>query len=306
MWVELSLEVDPRDAELVAEVLRQRCPSVAVEYRGPFPHCQPWPAPAEASPSLVAGSALVRLYLPEAEADPRLRRSLRLALRFVPVSRPVRWRRARRLRDEDWQRVWQRRLRARRIGRLLVRPSWDAKAARAGEVTIDIEPGMAFGTGEHPTTALCLRALERAVRGGESVLDLGTGSGILAIAAAKLGAAHVLALDVDPQAVRAARENARRNGVEAVVDARVGTLTPEVAEGGRFHLVCANIDGLTLERLAPLLAQSLAPGGRLVLSGFLLESAPALARTFESLGLGVLDIPQEAPWAALVLERGHA
>ncbi len=306
MWVELSLEVDPRDVELVADIVRQRCPNVAVEYRGPFALPEPWPAPVEASPALRATSALVRIYLPADEADARLRRSLRLALRFAPLARPARWRRARRLRDEDWQRAWQRRLRARRIGRLLVRPSWDTATAKAGEVAIEIEPGMAFGTGEHPTTALCLRALAELVRGGESVLDLGTGSGILAIAAAKLGAARVLALDIDPQAVRAARENARRNGVEGVIDVHQGTLTPGMTARARYDLICANIDGLTLERLAPLLARALGPGGRLVLSGFLSESARALAEAFSALGLRPLAELHEAPWAALVLEKADA
>ncbi len=303
MWVELTLEVASQDAELVADVLRQRCPGVAVEFRGPFPQPESWPAPAEVSPATATDTALVRIYLPAEEADRELARSLRLALRFVPLSRPARWRGRRRLRDEDWQRAWQRRLRARRIGRLLVRPSWDARPARAGEAVIEIDPGLAFGSGEHPTTALCLEALSRLVRGGERALDVGTGSGILAIAAAKLGAARVLALDVDPQAVRAARENVRRNGVEAVVEVREGTLTPALAEGEPFDLACANIDGLTLERMAPLLARALAPGGRLVLSGFLTETAPALAEAFAAHGLRVLASPSRPPWAALVLAR---
>jgi len=302
MWLQLSLEVTPQDAELVAEVLRQRCPAVAVEYLGPFGRGEPWPGPAEAPLAPQAARALVRLYLPEDGATPALRRSLRLALRFLPLSGPLRWRRPRRLRDEDWQRAWQRHLRARRIGRLLLRPPWDGTRARASDLVIEIEPGLAFGSGEHPTTALCLEAISRLVRGGERVLDLGTGSGILAIAAARLGAARVLALDIDPQAARSARDNARRNGVQEVVEVQEGTLTPELAEG--FDLVCANIDGLTLERLAPLLARALAPGGRLLLSGFLTETAPALAQAFEALGLRVEEVPVREPWAALVLARG--
>jgi ribosomal protein L11 methyltransferase len=301
MWLQLTLQVAPQDAELVADVLRQRCPAVAIEYRGPFRAEGAWAAPAEDSPARDASTALVRVYLPEDEATPDLRRSLRLALRFLPLTAPLRWRRARRLRDEQWQRAWQRRLRARRIGRLLVRPSGQAAVARAGETVIEIDPGLAFGTGEHPTTALCLAALSRLVRGGERVLDVGTGSGILAIAAARLGAARVLALDIDPQAVKAARANALRNGVEAVVEVREGTLTPALAEA--FDLVCANIDGLSLERMAPLLAAAVVPGGRLVLSGFLTETAPSLARAFEALGLRVEERPVRKPWAALVLAR---
>ncbi|HXG42697.1 MAG TPA: 50S ribosomal protein L11 methyltransferase [Dehalococcoidia bacterium] len=303
MWLQLTLQVAPQDAEVVADVLRQRCPAVAIEFRGPFEGQSGWGAPAEDSPALDASHALVRVYLPEDEATIALRRSLRLALRFVPLTGPVRWRRARRLREDEWQRAWQKHLRARRAGRLLVRPAWSAVAARAGEVVVEIDPGLAFGTGEHPTTALCLRALSRLVKGGERVLDVGTGSGILAIAAARLGAASVLALDIDPQAVKAARDNARRNGVESVVEVRDGTLTTSVAEAGPFQLVCANIDGLTLERMAPLLAAALAPGGRMVISGFLTETAPSLGRTFEALGLQVEETSVRQPWAALVLAR---
>jgi ribosomal protein L11 methyltransferase len=110
-----------------------------------------------------------------------------------------------------------------RIGRaLVVRPSWVDYRLKGGETVIQIDPGMAFGTGQHPTTAMCLRALEDLVRPGSSVLDLGSGSGILSIAAAKLGAARVLALDIDAQAVKATGENAGINGVLGVVDVREG------------------------------------------------------------------------------------
>lgn len=307
MWTEITLETDPADAELVADLLRQHCSGgVAVEYRGSFPEGAGWAATPEGDIAASARRALVRAYLPSDEATPQHRRSLRLALRFAPLRRPPRWLRPRRLREEDWQRSWQRHLRARRIGRVLVNHSWDRREARAGDIVIEIDPGLAFGTGEHPTTAMCLRALQRAVRPGDRALDLGTGTGILAIAAAKLGAAPVLALDIDPQAVRAAGENARRNGVAERVCARLGTLTPEVAGEGPFQVIAVNIDGLTLERLAPLLARALAPGGRLVASGFLQESADALAQALSRHGLRTLERLEDPPWAALLAVKEDA
>ncbi len=301
MWVEMSLEVDPRDAELVADVLAQRCPRVAVEYKGPFPFPPPWPA--ELPLGHRGEKALVHLYLPEEEYGPEVRRSLAIALQFVPLARRPRWRPMRRLREEGWQRAWRRHLRARRVGRVVVRPPWRTASAQAGEVVIDIDPGMAFGTGSHPTTALCLAALQQVVTPGVAVLDVGTGTGILAIAALKLGARRALALDIDPQAVRAALENARRNGVAEHMEVRLGTLTPEVVGEGPFPVVVANIDGLTIRRLAPLLAQALAPGGRLVVSGFLVDGAQELAAALEPLGLAVERSLAEGVWAALLLRK---
>jgi ribosomal protein L11 methyltransferase len=145
---------------------------------------------------------------------------------------------------------------------------------------------------------MCLRALEETVRPGATVLDLGSGSGILGIAAAKLGAARVLALDIDPQAVKATKENARINEVAGVIEAREGPL--ESARGEQFDIIAANISGLTLERLAPQLASSLNPGGVLVASGFLDDAAAGLARVFTDTGLSVERVLAEGVWRAII------
>jgi ribosomal protein L11 methyltransferase len=168
---------------------------------------------------------------------------------------------------------------------------------KRGAIVIDIDPGMAFGTGQHPTTAMCLRALEDHVRTGSIVLDLGCGSGILAIAAAKLGAEQVLALDIDPNAVRAARENAAANSVADVIDVREGTLD---AAGGPFDVVVANISGLTLERLAVQLVRSLTPGGSLITSGFLEDAVAGLSCAFEAAGLTVVNLIEDGVWRAII------
>ncbi|MBI2912591.1 MAG: 50S ribosomal protein L11 methyltransferase, partial [Chloroflexi bacterium] len=209
-WLEVAVEVAGIDSDLAADVLRQACPGgVAIE---PAHRLDP-----AGDTYVVDGDApaLVKGYLPTGPDSARLRRSLRLALGFAPLQQPPRWRRARRLREEDWRHSWKRYFRPQRIGSLVVKPSWTRYSLRGGaqtggrlpETVIEIDPGMAFGTGQHPTTAMCLRALQALVRRGDRVLDLGAGSGILAIAAAKLGAGSVLALDVDPLAVRAARQN---------------------------------------------------------------------------------------------------
>jgi len=156
---------------------------------------------------------------------------------------------------------------------------------------------------------MCLRALEGLVRpemrpDGRPpgrTLDLGTGSGILAIAAARLGADRVLALDIDPQAVRAARQNVANSGLTDVVEVREGTLGEE--GGSPFDLIAANISGETIERLAPAFARSLSPAGWLVVSGFLDASAEGLARAFESAGLGVDQVLAEGDWRAIVARK---
>jgi ribosomal protein L11 methyltransferase len=295
-WLEIAVEVAGIDAETVADAFRQCCSGgVAIEPA----------ARLEGEAYVVDGdaAALVKGYLPPGEDSAGVRRSLRLALRFAPLERPPRWRRARRLREEDWRDSWKRYFRPQRIGkRLLVKPSWATCEVAAGDTVIEIDPGMAFGTGQHPTTAMCLRALEERLRPGDAVLDLGAGSGILAIAAAGLGAKRVLALDIDPQAVKAARENAAANGVQGVVEVREGTL-PEGAPGERCDMVVANISGLTIERLAPAFAESLREGGTLIVSGFLEDSVDGLSRALEAAGFRMERVDAEGVWRAITAAR---
>jgi len=311
-WLEIAVEVAGIDAEAIAETFREHCPGgVAIE-----PSVRP-----QGDGYVVDGDApaLVKGYLPPGADSVRLRRSLRIALRFAPLESPPRWRRPRRLREEDWRDSWKRYFRPQRIGRrLLIKPSWATYKVTAADTVIEIDPGMAFGTGQHPTTAMCLRALEDRLRpartgpdgppsgggrlAGDAVLDLGTGSGILAIAAARLGAGRVLALDVDPQAVKAARENAARNVVGDTVEVREGAL-PEGARGERFDLIVANISGVTIERLAAPFADALRGNGTLIVSGFLEDAVGGLSRLFAEAGLRVERVEAEGVWRALIATR---
>ena len=171
--------------------------------------------------------------------------------------------RADRLEDEDWVRRSQAQFAPLEIGaRLWIGPSWHAPPAD-GRAVVRLDPGLAFGTGSHPSTRLVLRFLERQLRGGEGVLDYGCGSGILAIAAAKLGAARVDAVDIDPQALEAAAANARANGA-AVRASRPEALAPQL-----YDVVVSNILAQPLIVLAPLLAARTAPEGRIALAGVL-------------------------------------
>jgi ribosomal protein L11 methyltransferase len=221
---------------------------------------------------------------------------------MAPLQTPPRWRRARRLREESWRDSWKKHFGVQRIGRaLVVKPSWTQYKLKGGEIVVEIDPGMAFGTGQHPTTAMCLRALEERVHPGAAVLDVGCGSCILAIAATKLGATRVLALDIDPNAVRAARQNAVANGVADIIDVREGTLALEPAtQPDTFNIIVANISGLALERLAPALAASLTLGGALISSGFLDDAVPGLRNAYGSAGLTSDRVIEDGVWRAII------
>lgn len=200
--------------------------------------------------------------------------------------------------DEDWARRSQENLKAITVGRLVIAPPWDVPDAtaseRAGTRVIVIEPSMGFGTAHHATTRLCLRALQQCELGGRRVLDVGTGSGVLAIAAAVLGADRVVAIDYDPDALDAARENVRRNGVR--VELRQENLQRDALEPA--DVVVANLTGALLQRSAGRLAD-LARGGTLIVTGLLDEEASDVRAAFAPYGASAEE-ERESGWTAFV------
>ncbi|HEX8151122.1 MAG TPA: 50S ribosomal protein L11 methyltransferase [Pyrinomonadaceae bacterium] len=231
---------------------------------------------------------------PEVE---RVRASLSEALRVYGLaSSDVREMKFREVEGRDWLAEWKRGWRPSEVGRFVVAPPWSEVGESGGRVVIRVEPGMAFGTGTHETTRLCLAAVEKHFRGG-SFLDVGTGTGVLAIAAAKLDpAARVEACDTDPLAVSVAEENARLNGVAGRIEFRVGTVDDTTASA---DLVCAN---LTADVILPLLPALLgATCGRLVLSGILATQAPQVAARLVELGVGDYEMTDDGEWVAFVV-----
>ena len=203
----------------------------------------------------------------------------------------------REINDEDWLETWKASFKPIRVGAFLVRPTWsDADPGNA--IVLSLDPGMAFGTGLHPTTQACLRALSRIDVAGKRVADVGTGSAILAIACAKRGAREVVGVDIDEVAVKEARENVARNGV--TVDLGAGSAADLV---GTFEVILANIVAAVLQKIAADLAAHLAPDGRLVVAGIIATEEAETLAAFEAHGLRGVGRDQEGDWVSLELTR---
>lgn len=200
--------------------------------------------------------------------------------------------------DEDWANAWKDHYQPIPISdRLTIAPTWSDYAPRSGESVIRLDPGMAFGTGGHATTRLCLRALESLVHGGETVADVGTGSGVLAIGAVMLGAGHVDAVDTDPVAITAARENFAANGVGERIRAKVGDRL--IGLGGPYDLVIANILPNVVSILAASAFQRIRPGGLYLVSGFTLPYEEDVASALVEAGFDLERRWEEERWLAL-------
>ena len=203
---------------------------------------------------------------------------------------------------EDWAESWKRHFHPMEIGKsLLIKPSWSKLKPRKNQALVVLDPGLSFGTGQHPTTSFCLTELVRCRKNGtaQSFLDIGTGSGILAISAAKLGYSPVQAFDFDPEAVRVARENARKNGVETQVRPVRGDITRLPLKSARqFDLVCANLISNLLMAEKRRIVNRLKSDGTLVLAGILAAEFPEVARTFTGVKMKLISKRVENEWCS--------
>jgi ribosomal protein L11 methyltransferase len=249
----------------------------------------------------------IKIYFPPQE-DPaalceQIEQSLMRLAGLVPGLKPLRPQ-ARRVRAEDWAENWKQHFGIMRIGpRLVIRPTWESFTPGPDDAVLTLDPGMAFGTGTHATTRLCLEVLAELYQTPpmpRRVLDVGTGSGILAIAAALLGAQRVVGCDIEETACRTARENARLNGVSSEVEI---TSTPLAQLKDRYDVVLANILAEENARLASQLIERLAEGGTLILSGILQEKEALVLAAFAGRGLGEPDIRRREEWSCLSYRR---
>ena len=200
------------------------------------------------------------------------------------------------VKEEDWAENWKQYYKPFRIGRhMVVKPTWEPWDAQKDDLIIEIDPGMAFGTGTHETTSMCVGMIEKYYAGG-SLLDVGTGSGILAIAAARLGAKDIVAVDIDPDAVRVARENVEHNGLGGVIDVRKGDLLQGLSR--TFDFAVANILAPVICMLAAPLKKHLNPGGRFVCSGIISEAEEDVFSALLGAGYVIDEVQHKGDWVA--------
>lgn len=290
--------LDGEMAEAVAEVLSRHIPQgVAI-------------TPAlgdDLAPD--SGRHWVHAYLPIGPETAGLRRRIEEDLWHLSRIRPLPEPQYREVQDRDWTETWRAHYRPMPIGRrLLILPSWYEPEQGSGRLPIWIEPGMAFGTGTHPTTQLCLQAMEQVLQPGDLVADLGCGSGILSIAALRLGARHVSAMDIDPAAVEATHENARRNHIDHGIDVELGGLEALLSRHAQpdlgVDLLLANILAKTLiELLDQGLARAVRPGGHAILSGILADQVEGVDQAAAPAGLRLQEVLGQTDWRALIYEK---
>jgi ribosomal protein L11 methyltransferase len=289
-WIEINIEATDASAEAAADVLiGEGCGGTA----------------ASRPPGRVRTDAIdVVGYLPVSDriedSLSRIRNRVGmfpefgLELRSVDVV--VTW-----IEDDDWATAWRKYFKPIRIGRVVVKPTWEEFEPGPEDVIVELDPGMAFGTGNHASTRLCLLILQDYVSGGEFVLDVGTGSGILAMTAARLGAANVLAIDLDPIAVDAASKNAADCGLADVIRVELGDsplLCPESAD-----VIVANIVPGVIIPMAADLHERVKPGGVVISSGIVCERADEVRSRLESVGLATLETRADGDWVAIVSKR---
>ena len=334
-WLELSVDVEPEAVESVSELLAQ------YGYNGGVAVDQPI-IPGADGPEYsfdTSRPVTVRTYLPLDERAEETRQRIEQALWHFGQMRAVGPLSVRALEEEDWANAWKQHYTIQRIGaRTVIVPSWLEYEPQPGDIVLRLDPGMAFGTGLHPTTQLCIGLIEQYVKPGMQVLDLGCGSGILAIAAARLGAT-VLALDTDSIAVTATRENVDHNDVAGQVSVAEGSLGSgaaldhwlypttddrpfDPAQGGRpttageshgqwsagggqwsFDVIVANIIARVLSALAADMAGALTSDGTLIASGIIADREHEVVAAFTGAGLTPLERRQEGDWVALVYRK---
>jgi ribosomal protein L11 methyltransferase len=302
-WIEVSMSVDGEAAEAVAELLsRYGYQGVAIEQEGIMPEM--YDDGDVPPPEKLTLRAYIHVDAHAEDTKARLENALGYMSMMYPMPKPA----YRVVAEADWAEAWKAHYQPVRIGkRIFIRPRWIEVEMLPDDIELALDPGMAFGTGTHPTTQLCLEALETVTQPGFEVLDMGTGSGILAIAAAKLGAKHVLALDNDPVAVEVAAENASMNGTGDRITVSEGSLENIITSARRFDLIVVNI----IARIIILmcedgLGQTVRPGGLAVFSGVTSEQVDDVEAALRRTGLEPYARRQQGDWVCIEAKRAIA
>ena len=298
-WIELAVVCDHEAVEPVAELFARYGYNEAVAIEEPFTQEQDGDNVAVDPTRPVT----VRTYLPsEVDVAPileQVRRGLWALGRIREVGELSVVERD----EEDWANAWKQYYTPLRVSeRFVVRPPWFEYDPTGDEIVLTLDPGMAFGTGMHPTTRLALRAIERLPLEGRSVLDVGTGSAILAIAAHRLGAGPIDGNDVDPMSIRVARQNLVLNDATEAIRLEVGSLGGESSFSGTYDVVIANIIARVLVELSKEIRRAVRPGGTIALSGIIEPKEPLVREAYEPFGCVLRGREQIEDWVSLVYQ----
>ncbi len=302
-WLELRVQTHPEAVESVSELLnRYTSGGVAIE--------EPIELVGEGQEYRVLTGQPVKVhaYLPIDGKEEQARQQVAQGLWHLSSLGPqfVGDLQTRIVHEEDWANAWKDYYHVTHIGqRLVIRPSWRDYTRKGDEVVLELDPGMAFGTGLHPTTRMCLEQIEQRTRPGMRVLDVGTGSGILALAAAKLGAASVHCIDTSSVAVESATANAAINHLSDCITVTLGVLDEAEAtlRSGQYDLILANIIARVIGSIAPNLARVLVPGGIVITSGIIEDRRHEAEQPLLAAGLKLIDQVMIDDWVTLIMQK---
>jgi ribosomal protein L11 methyltransferase len=292
-WVELSIEAPGEYAEPLKTLFAQHAGgNIAIEHAGGYNPDEGEEAPGPNAPVIVRG------YLPVDATTGSRRAYIEIGVRLISRIHPLGDLNERTISETEWMTQT---VEPVRIGRrLVIAPPGHREGIRPDDLVIPLEPGMAFGTGHHPTTRMCLEALERLVRPGARILDVGCGSGILTIASLLLGASSAVCLDIEEDSVKASSQNLRAAGLEGRAKVLRGTLPHEEAPARGFDIVLANISGNVLDMFGKAMLACVAPGGLFIGSGYMVERQDELAAALARDGARIVETMVAADWVAVI------
>ena len=294
-WIELSIETPEEFVEPISSIFyRYGHGGVAVETKGGY-------NPDEGESLIPDARVTVKTYLPVNDSTKDRLLRIELAVRLIAHVAPISDLTERAICEQDWLETWKEHFHTLHIGkRLVIIPSWEKYSPKKKDIVITLDPEMAFGTGHHPTTRMCLEQLESLHKPHGDVLDLGCGSGILSIAAAKLGAQSVLGLDVDPTAIKTATNNVLKNNVSDRVRIYQGSLPHSSIRPNTYDLAVANISSKVISELADDLILATKDDGTIIVSGILVDNSQDVKNSLISAGAQIQDSTISGDWVTFI------